>query len=220
MGEEAHARDIATRSADAGNESGGYRVGADRKDDRDGRGCSACGQRGCRPTAGENDRDLLFDQLRCHRLEPIILVIGPAIFDCEVLALDVAGFGQAFAERGYQEPILLGCRAAENADNGSGLLRAQGLRTDDRCRRAAEQRDELATSHSITSSARNKIDVGTDTSIALAVFKLSTNSKLVGCSTGRSDGFAPLRILATNDAARRTIGTVSMPYDISPPAST
>src|SRR6516162_4829530 len=84
--------------------------------------------------------------------------------------------------------------------------------------RAAEKRDEFAALHSITSSARNKIDVGTDTPIALAVFKLSTNSKLVGCSTGRSDGFAPLRILATNDAARRTIGTVSMPYDISPPA--
>jgi hypothetical protein len=48
-----------------------------------------------------------------------------------VLALDIAGFGQAFAERGDQERILLGCRAAENADNGPGLLRAHGLRTDD-----------------------------------------------------------------------------------------
>jgi len=66
-----------------------------------------------------------------------------------------------------------------------------------------------ATVYSITSSARSKVDVGTDTPIALAVFKLSANSKLVGCSTGRSDGFAPLRILATNDAARRNIGSVS-----------
>ena len=48
-----------------------------------------------------------------------------------------------------------------------------------------------ATVYSITSSARSKVDVGTDTPIALAVFKLSANSKLVGCSTGRSDGFAP-----------------------------
>jgi len=57
--------------------------------------------------------------------------------------------------------------------------------------------------YSITSSARSRIDVGTDTPIALAVFRLRANSKLVGCSTGKSDGFAPLRILATNDAARQ-----------------
>jgi hypothetical protein len=56
-----------------------------------------------------------------------------------------------------------------------------------------------------------KIDVGIDTPIALAVFRFSANSKLVGCSTGRSDGFAPLRIFATNDAVLRNIGTVSMP---------
>src|SRR5262249_8287982 len=66
-------------------------------------------------------------------------------------------------------------------------------------------------SHSIISSARSRMDVGTDTPIALAVFRLRGNSKLVGCSTGKSDGFAPLRILATNDAARRNIGTVSIP---------
>src|SRR5215469_51413 len=65
--------------------------------------------------------------------------------------------------------------------------------------------------YSITSSARSRIDVGIDTPIALAVFRLSANSKLVGCSTGRSDGFAPLRIFATNDAVLRSIGTVSMP---------
>src|SRR5262249_62394087 len=87
-------------------------------------------------------------------------------------------------------------------------------------RRATDQRDELAAPHSITSSARSRIDVGTATPIALAVFRLRANSKLVGCATGKSDGFAPLRILATNDAARRKIGTVSIPYDISPPAST
>lgn len=65
--------------------------------------------------------------------------------------------------------------------------------------------------YSITSSARSRMDVGTDTPIALAVFKLSANSKLVGCSSGRSDGLAPLRSLATNDAARRNTGTVSIP---------
>src|SRR5262249_45484105 len=39
--------------------------------------------------------------------------------------------------------------------------------------------------------------------ICLAFFKLITSSNLVGCSTGRSAGFAPLRILSTWLAARR-----------------
>jgi hypothetical protein len=33
--------------------------------------------------------------------------------------------------------------------------------------------------------------------ICLAAFKLITNSNLVGCSTGRSAGLAPFRILST-----------------------
>jgi uncharacterized protein DUF4236 len=35
------------------------------------------------------------------------------------------------------------------------------------------------------------------------VFKLMTNSNLVGCSAGRLPGLAPFRILSTNTAARR-----------------
>ncbi len=38
---------------------------------------------------------------------------------------------------------------------------------------------------------------------AFAVFKLITSSNLVGCSTGRSAGFAPLKILSTKAADRR-----------------
>src|SRR5258706_3589182 len=75
------------------------------------------------------------------------------------------------------------------------LLRPRDERP--RCRRAAEQGDELAPIHSITSSARSRIDVGSVTPIALAVFRLSANSKFVACSTGRSAGCAPRRILAT-----------------------
>src|SRR5262249_42657774 len=37
---------------------------------------------------------------------------------------------------------------------------------------------------------------------ALAVLRLITNSNLVGCSTGRSAGLAPLRILSTITATR------------------
>src|SRR5262249_23126577 len=63
--------------------------------------------------------------------------------------------------------------------------------------RAAEQRDELATAaHSITSSASASKRSGMVRPSVLAVFRLITNSNLVDCSTGRSAGFAPLRIFA------------------------
>src|SRR5262249_36887438 len=47
--------------------------------------------------------------------------------------------------------------------------------------------------HSMTSSARSKNDSGMVRPSALAVVKLMTRSNLVGCSTGRSAGFAPRR---------------------------
>jgi hypothetical protein len=57
--------------------------------------------------------------------------------------------------------------------------------------------------HSITSSARASIVGGTVRPNAFAVVRLMTRSNLVGCSTGRSAGFAPRRILSTYSAARR-----------------
>src|SRR5262249_49433283 len=49
--------------------------------------------------------------------------------------------------------------------------------------------------HSITSSARASRVGGTSMPSARAVCRLITNSNLVGCTTGKSAGFAPLRIL-------------------------
>ena len=51
--------------------------------------------------------------------------------------------------------------------------------------------------YSITSSARASSVGGTSRPMALAVLRLMTSSNLIGCSTGRSYGFAPLRILST-----------------------
>ena len=51
--------------------------------------------------------------------------------------------------------------------------------------------------HWITSSARNSSDGGIVRPRALAVLRLMTSSNLVGCSTGKSAGLAPLRILST-----------------------
>jgi hypothetical protein len=54
----------------------------------------------------------------------------------------------------------------------------------------------------MTWSARSSSDWGIVRPSALAVLRLITNSNLVGCSTGRSVGFAPLMILSTKNAAR------------------
>src|SRR5262249_44552093 len=60
--------------------------------------------------------------------------------------------------------------------------------------RAAEQCDELAPLHSITSSARASSDDGTVRLSILAVSALMTSSILLACTTGRSAGLAPLRM--------------------------
>src|SRR5262249_43301529 len=78
------------------------------------------------------------------------------------------------------------------------LLRARRERP--RCR-AAKQRDELASfhlpAHSITSSARASSVGGTVRPSVPAVWALMTSSNLVGCRTGRSAGFSPLRMRPT-----------------------
>ena len=51
--------------------------------------------------------------------------------------------------------------------------------------------------HSTTRSARSRSDCGIVSPSTFAVFPLMTSSNVVGCSTGRSRGLAPLRILST-----------------------
>jgi hypothetical protein len=65
-----------------------------------------------------------------------------------------------------------------------------------RCR-PAEQRDERAPLHSITSSASASRLGGISTPNAFAVARLMTSSNLVASSTGRSPGFSPLRMRPT-----------------------
>src|SRR5262249_32678833 len=91
--------------------------------------------------------------------------------------------------------IIGGC-SLDDADppHALGLLRPRRERP---CRRTAEQRDERAAPHSITSSARASSVGGTVSPSAFAVLRLITSSYLVGACTGRSAGFSPLRIRST-----------------------
>jgi len=91
-----------------------------------------------------------------------------------------SGFVEAFAERGHKTRRGIGRAASDESDHRHRLLRARRDRPSRS--RAAEQRDEVASFHSITSSARASSVGGTSRPSALAVLRLMANSNLVGCS--------------------------------------
>jgi hypothetical protein len=68
--------------------------------------------------------------------------LAPAIFDRHILALDIAGFFQALKERAHKVREQVRRSTIEKPDHRHRrLLRTRRERP---CRRAAEQRDELA----------------------------------------------------------------------------
>src|SRR5262249_7880229 len=136
---------------------------------------------------------LTTDQIGRQWRQSIVLTVRPPIFDRHVAAFDITGFAQALVERAHTvHPAIRRCTAKKPNHRHSWLLRARRERP--RCCRAAEQRDELPPPHSITSSARASSLSGIWRPSAFAVLRLMTNSNLVGCMTGRSAGFSPLRI--------------------------
>src|SRR5262249_56347151 len=115
---------------------------------------------------------------------------GSAIFKGDVLAHHVAIIAQAVPEVIPDRGIFI-----TNDADARDPRRLGAGRERPRHRRAAEQRDELAAPHhSITSSAATCNVSGTFRPSAFAVFRLMTSSNLVGCRTGNSAGFSPLRI--------------------------
>jgi len=124
-----------------------------------------------------------------------------AVFDRHVLAVDDANLAQTLPESIHQRRWLGGSLVKESYRR-KRLLRARSERPR---HRAAEASNELAPVHSITSSARARIESGIVSPIAFAVLRLMTMSNFVACSTGRSAGLAPLKILSTKYAARRYI---------------
>src|SRR5262245_24063696 len=118
------------------------------------------------------------------------------VLDHHVLALDGAGFVEAFAECSDLAHGGLGRPGADEADDRQ-RRRLPERRQRPRRRCAAEQRKERAAFHSITSSARASTVAGMSRPIDPAIFKLITSSNLVGACTGISAGFSPLRMRST-----------------------
>ncbi len=104
---------------------------------------------------------------------------------------------ETFEER-YEADVAARGRTPVHMDNpDAGRLELQREDVEpevDHAERLAEQRFE---GHWITVSARMRTDWGIVRPMALAVLRLMTSSNVVGCSTGRSAGLAPFRILST-----------------------
>src|SRR6516162_7029778 len=123
-------------------------------------------------------RHLMAYQIGCEVGQSVVLVLSPAILDRHILALDVAGFTKALAECGQKACTIDWRRAAKEPNHRHRrLLRTHRERP--RCR-AADQRDERAAPHSITSSARSGNAGGILNPSALAVLRFTTSSNLVG----------------------------------------
>src|SRR5262249_20061739 len=136
------------------------------------------------------------NQFGSKRSESVVVAVRPAIFDHYVLRFDISGIFQASAERTQSVGKEFWGIAAEKSDyRHRRLLRSRRKRP----HRAspAEKRDELAPSHSITSSASCWRCTGTSRPKALAAVRLIVSSNVVGRCTGRSAGFSPLRMRST-----------------------
>src|SRR5215471_11649177 len=192
-------REVASRSAEAGDETVPDRVATDGKDDGNCRGRSP-GRNRCGKVVGKDGGHLIANQLGSEVGKAIILVRIPQ-FDDYIASFDITQVVQALAERcqAIRHRWLSRVQPSDNRDRC--LLRTRRERP--RGRRPAEQRDELAALHSITSSARPSGIGDTSRPSVLAVLRLIASSNFVGCWTGRSDGFSPRRIRSTYAAARR-----------------
>jgi hypothetical protein len=86
---------VAARPREACHKTEPYRVFADAEDDGDRRRCSLGRERHSEASARGNHRDLSANQLGRQHRQPIEFVLGPAVFDGHVLALDIAGVLEA-----------------------------------------------------------------------------------------------------------------------------
>ena len=107
---------IAARPGEAGDKTKPDRVLADAEDDRDGRGCSFGRARGHEAGRGD-DGHLSVNQIGHQRRQAIVLALQPMVLDRHVLAFDVAGFVEAFAERGRKARRGIGRPVSDKPDH-------------------------------------------------------------------------------------------------------
>ena len=191
------ARDVAAGPRVARNESSldGIDFEVDSHDGDRARGADGGADGG--DAGGEEDIDVEPNEIGRERRHRLRLLSAKSILQRDRPPLDIAELAQSFAERADTPNGLVDGAVTEDAhrrDSGR-LLGLSGERRGEETEGAS---DEGAPVHYwITSSARASTDGGIVRPSALAVFRLITSSNFVGCSTGRSAGLAPLRILST-----------------------
>jgi hypothetical protein len=123
------------------------RIAVGVENDRDRRGRLLRGEHRTFAAFGHDHVDLAADEIRRQGRQPIEVSFRPAIFDRNVLALDVAEFAHPLAESGeipQSRGVVRRC-GGEDADHRHRLLLRAGQERI--CRRAGEHRHEIAASH-------------------------------------------------------------------------
>src|SRR5262245_33691698 len=187
---------IATRPGGVSDETKSDRVFTHAEHDRDRRGGGLGRQRRRSASARGDDGDLPANQVSCQLRKSLVATLRRAVYDRHVLALDEAHVLQPLAKCAQTMRVRFYCCAEEQSDHRHRRLLRSRRERPCRCS-AAEQHNEVAPSHSITSSARARTGVGISRPRLLAVLRLITSSYLVGACTGRSTGFSPLRMRST-----------------------
>ena len=121
------------------------RVDAVGKDDRYRRRHPLRGNGRSGRTGGKDHSHLATNQIGGERGQPIVLAVGPAVFNRDIFAFDIARLFQAALECAHERTPLGGGRAAEESDHRHrGLLCAPPARPR---RRACQSQHELAPPH-------------------------------------------------------------------------
>src|SRR5262249_30613161 len=189
---------VAARPRQACDNAGAHRIYGLRE--HDWHSAARLSQRGHNRAPGREDHvRRKRDQLRRVPAYAVGIAATPANIDAKIAAHIPTELLHALLERGEIRLALqiVACDIHQDADAPHPLSLLRARRERPPCRSPAEQSDELAASHSITSSARAMSIGGTSRPSALAALRFTARSNLVGCSTGRSAGRSPLRMRST-----------------------
>src|SRR5215831_11949625 len=190
---------VASRSRWARDQAGGDRIAHLCEYDRQGAGSVLQRHHG-RLIAGENSIRPHPHEFGSEASQALVIPAWPALLDVDIATFDPPEILQARAERRHAElafGVLLRQPRNQHAD-AVHLLALLGARRQRPRRRAAEERDELAPSHSINSSACSRKASGIVRPIAFAVRMLTASCRppwrRAGCGRHRTrrGGFARL----------------------------
>src|SRR5262249_54510553 len=148
----AHAGDVTSRPIQAGDNPCLDRIDPGLKNNGDGAGRSLGRQRTGSTTQRNDDGDLALDQIGRQGWKSLIRIFRPAVFNRNILLLNVTRLLQSLPKGGQASVGFPGRCAKKPNYWHRWLLRPRRERPRDG--RATEKRDELAPSQSITSSAR------------------------------------------------------------------